>query len=192
MADTASTPQKIIQAAETRMRQGGFHGFSFREIAADVGIKSASVHHHFPTKDDLAVAVARSYRERHEAALGDPNDPAADPTALMARFVDLFRSDLVVDRMMCLCGVLAGETSALSPRVAGEVRLFFDASQHWLETVLRRAAPGASPEELADKALLVVATLEGALLIGHCHGEPETFERTVSALADTLSISTAE
>ena len=32
------------------MRRGGFHGFSFRDLAADVGIKSASVHYHFPIK----------------------------------------------------------------------------------------------------------------------------------------------
>ena len=192
MADPASTPNRIIAAAEQRMRKSGFHGFSFREIAADVGIKSASVHHHFPTKDDLGAAVARAYTEKTITALGDPNDPSSEPTALMARFVDLFRSDLVTDRMMCLCGVLAGEASSLAPRVNAEVRAFFDHNQQWLETVLHRAAPGAKQQEEADKALLVVATLEGALLIGHCHDNPDSFERTVNALADTLAISTAD
>ena len=42
----------IMDAAERRMRIGGFNGFSFREIAADVGVKSSSVHYHFPTKGD--------------------------------------------------------------------------------------------------------------------------------------------
>ncbi len=49
----------IMDAAERRMQLGGFGGFSFREIAADVGIKSSSVHYHFPTKEDLAAAVIR-------------------------------------------------------------------------------------------------------------------------------------
>jgi TetR/AcrR family transcriptional repressor of nem operon len=35
----------IMDAAERRMQRGGFGGFSFREIAADVGIKSSSVHY---------------------------------------------------------------------------------------------------------------------------------------------------
>src|ERR1700720_895295 len=43
----------ILDAAERRMQIGGFGGFSFREIAADVGIKSSSVHYHFPTKENL-------------------------------------------------------------------------------------------------------------------------------------------
>src|ERR1700676_3710637 len=50
----------IMDAAEKRMRLAGFTGFSFREIAADVGIKSSSVHYHFPTKENLAAAVTRS------------------------------------------------------------------------------------------------------------------------------------
>jgi len=42
----------IMDAAERRMQQGGFGGFSFREIAADVGIKSSSVHYPLPNKED--------------------------------------------------------------------------------------------------------------------------------------------
>ena len=53
----------IMDAAERRMQLGGFGGFSFREIAADVGIKSSSVHYHFPTKEDLAAAVIRRWAE---------------------------------------------------------------------------------------------------------------------------------
>ena len=52
-----------MDAAERRMQLGGFGGFSFREIAADVGIKSSSVHYHFPTKEDLAAAVIRRWAE---------------------------------------------------------------------------------------------------------------------------------
>src|SRR3984893_12936943 len=58
MSDVAAA---IMDAAERRMRKGGFAGFSFREIAADVGIKSSSVHYHFPTKEDLAAAVIRRW-----------------------------------------------------------------------------------------------------------------------------------
>jgi TetR/AcrR family transcriptional regulator, transcriptional repressor for nem operon len=53
----------IMDAAERRMQRGGFGGFSFREIAADVGIKSSSVHYHFPTKEDLSAAVIRRWAE---------------------------------------------------------------------------------------------------------------------------------
>ena len=51
--------QAILKITEEMVRRGGYNGFSFREIAKQVGIKSSSVHYHFPTKEDLGVAVAK-------------------------------------------------------------------------------------------------------------------------------------
>lgn len=187
MAKTPDTAKKIIAAAERRMRDGGFHGFSFRDIAADVGIKSASVHHHFPTKEDLAAAAVRSYSDRHMANLGDPADPERTPDELIALYIDLFRRDIVKDRQMCLCGVLAGETAALGSAVRGEVRAFFDRNRDWLEAVIGRVFADARPEDVRSKALLAIAALEGALLTAHCLGQTDVFERAVAELGRILS-----
>ena len=67
--------EEILDAAETMARTGGYHGFSFREIAKQVGIKAASVHYHFPGKDDLGAAVTRRYTDRFLAALGARMSP---------------------------------------------------------------------------------------------------------------------
>ena len=37
----------ILDTAEQRMRDVGYHSVSFRDLADDLGIKSASVHYHF-------------------------------------------------------------------------------------------------------------------------------------------------
>jgi TetR/AcrR family transcriptional repressor of nem operon len=58
MGDVATA---ILDAAERRIRIGGFNGFSFREVAADVRLKSSSVHYHFPTREKLAAAVVHRY-----------------------------------------------------------------------------------------------------------------------------------
>lgn len=59
------------------MRNGGYGGFSFRDLAAEIGIKSASVHNHFPTKAAMAAAVAR----RPGAANGQRNPEARTRTS---------------------------------------------------------------------------------------------------------------
>src|ERR1700748_872729 len=92
----------IIDAAERRIQLGGFGGFSFREIAVDVGIKSSSVHYHFPTKEDLAAAVVRRWAENvaeHvDAALEkDPNPARA--------WRNLFRGTARSDAHICPCTV---------------------------------------------------------------------------------------
>ena len=42
--------QELLAVAQNKVREGGYNNFSFRELAKEVGIKSASVHYHFPTK----------------------------------------------------------------------------------------------------------------------------------------------
>lgn len=180
--ETSDTTGRIIAAAERRMREGGFHGFSFREIAADVGIKSASVHYHFPTKEDLAAAVARAYTDRHMAALGDPHDPARAPADLIALYVESFRRELVDHRLMCLCGVLASETSALPPGLNAEARAFFERNLTWLESVIARAEPKARPQDIKAKALRMTALLEGAMLVAHNLGDSDLFDAAVTEL----------
>ena len=67
-----------MDLAEAHMRNGGYAGFSFRDLAAELGIKSASVHHHFPTKATMAAAVARRYAERFFAAVARHSDAGAE------------------------------------------------------------------------------------------------------------------
>src|SRR5258705_11779220 len=58
------TAERLTDLAEARIREAGYRGLSFRDLAAEIGIKSASVHHHFPTKAGMAAAVARRYGDR--------------------------------------------------------------------------------------------------------------------------------
>ena len=52
-----SKREEIIQLADTLIRQKGYNAFSFYEISDKVGIKTASIHYHFPAKSDLGIAV---------------------------------------------------------------------------------------------------------------------------------------
>ena len=58
------TIDKLLDAAEYRMRRGGYNAVSFRDLASDTDIKSSSVHYHFPRKEYLGVALIKRYAER--------------------------------------------------------------------------------------------------------------------------------
>ncbi len=169
----------ILDAAERRIRSAGFHGFSFREIAADVGIKSASVHYHFPTKADLGAAAAERYRLRFVESLGDPADarPAAEKLALIRQ---RFRDALAIDDRMCLCGALGAEIGSLPDPVAGGARDFFVACRDWLAVVLaKRGEPDAS-----GRALRLLALLEGAMLVARALGDIGAFDGATGKIED--------
>ena len=75
----SETAERLMDLAEAHIRNAGYGGFSFRDLAAEIGIKSASVHHHFPTKATMAAAVARRYGDRFLATVARrPNESAGD------------------------------------------------------------------------------------------------------------------
>ncbi len=194
MAPTPTKAEEILNSAERLARRRGYNGFSFRDLAEEVGIKSASVHYHFPTKANLGAAVAQRYTERFIAGLGDPDDPGAGPRALLERYVDAFRRALVRDRQMCLCGMLGAEVESLPPEVASEVRTFFELNVEWIAAVLSRRAGGAPgngvPEDgvpgdrtMAERqALTILAMLEGALVVARTMRRDEVFDRIAEAV----------
>lgn len=171
----ASTLERILDAAEQRIRVGGYHGFSFREVAKDVGIKSASVHYHFPAKEDLGRRVAARYRERTLDALGESS--GLSPERAFRGVAAVFLAANEVDDRMCLCGVLGSEADGLPEGVRSEVEAYFEQLAAWLARAL-------GPSALSAPTL--VASLEGALLLARTRRDPQLLRDAVEELAAAL------
>jgi len=154
----------ILDAAERRIRQGGFSGFSFRELAADVGVKSSSVHYHFPTKEALTAAVVHRYTDRIAAFVKEETAAGKAPVAV---WTGIFRGCLQAGDGMCVGGILGAGARDLPPEVAVEVRRFFKVCLDLIE------AGGLAP----DKAAAFLAKLEGAMLVANAFGDIALFDR---------------
>jgi len=161
---------KLMDAAERHIRQSGYNAFSFRELAKEVGIKSSSVHYYFPTKADLAAAVARRYTDRFVAALQEKS-----PSVRIQACKTAFREAYLTDGQMCLCGVLASESAALPEVVALEVRRFFDLC---LGLLSERKEGAVTRKE----AFGIMAKLEGALLLARVYGAVRAFDEATRSL----------
>jgi TetR/AcrR family transcriptional repressor of nem operon len=166
MSDAAAA---IMDAAERRMRIGGFGGFSFREIAADVGVKSSSVHYHFPTKEKLAAAVTRRYTDHVVAYIDKELATDKNPVRVWTR---AFRSTLASDEHMCPCAVLGAAAQDLPPEVAAEVRRFFKVCLDKL------VASGLSP----DNAAKLLATITGAMVVANALNDIAAYDRATRQL----------
>jgi TetR/AcrR family transcriptional repressor of nem operon len=166
----------ILDSAETRIRAGGFLACSFRDIANDVGIKSASVHYHFGTKAELGAAVVARYQARLLAMLGSPDDER-DLTSKIDSMRMIFLTGLKREGM-CLCGVLATESRSLPPLVTNATRGYFVACNDWLSRAFTRAG-AAEPKR---RALEVTALLQGAMLQAISLDDVGAFEKAVKGL----------
>jgi TetR/AcrR family transcriptional regulator, transcriptional repressor for nem operon len=154
----------IMDAAEHRIQIGGFGGFSFREIAADVGIKSSSVHYHFPTKENLAAAVVRRWGERAFEHLEEQLRTEPDPARALAK---LFRGTAFSKGRMCPCTVLAAGAQDLPAEVATEVKSFFKGC------IDKLVNAGLAPAKAGE----VLSTLTGALVVANALGDRTAYDR---------------
>jgi TetR/AcrR family transcriptional repressor of nem operon len=151
--------EAILNSAEARIRASGYHACSFREIASDVGVKSASVHYYFPTKAELGAALVTRYQARVLAEIGSPDDER-ELAAKLNAMRSAFRNGLARGDGMCLCGVLATEMRGLPSAVAGATQHYFIACNDWL----CRAFARANSEQPDRKAIQITALLQGAML----------------------------
>jgi TetR/AcrR family transcriptional repressor of nem operon len=55
--------EQLVNEAIGLVRVRGYSAFSYADLADAVGIRKPSIHHHFPTKEDLGQAIVQSYSE---------------------------------------------------------------------------------------------------------------------------------
>lgn len=163
-----SVANDILNAAERRMRVGGFNGFSFREIAVDVGVKSSSVHYHFPTKENLAAAVVHRYTDEVSKYIDKQFESESDPVKVWAK---AFRGTLS-DERMCPCVVMGAGALDLPEKVAEEVKRYFKMC------IDKLTASGLSPNEAAE----LLSTITGAMVVSSALNDISAYDRATSEL----------
>lgn len=173
------TRQQILSVSKRMVQARGYNALSFREVAKEVGVKSASVHYHFPTKGDLAAALARRYTEEGGAYLDGLLAVSTDRGFLMKNYVSIFRGALVDDNRMCLCGIMAAEHHDLPDEVRAEVDRFTEVNVQWLVKVLSLGAAAGDAEASKRKARAIYAAIGGAQLLARGCGDISAYDQTV-------------
>jgi len=178
------TVQSILNVTEDMIRQGGYQGFSFRNIADAIGIKSSSVHYHFETKEKLAEATTRRYTDNFIASLGKPEELKAQGTNPVTHYISAFRNAIIADKGMCLCGILGSETSVLPSSIVKELDNFFNENTAWLESAYEQIN---STENVKEKALQTLSLLEGAMMIATTKSDLGFFDLSTKLILDEVS-----
>ena len=183
------TATRILDTAEGLVQVRGYNGFSYADVSAGVGITKAALHYHFAGKADLGLALITRYASRFAEALAAIDSSDVTPADRLAGYASLYAQVLRQERM-CLCGMLAAEYQTLPQPMREAVTGFFQANESWLEKVLEDGRndgslrfPGASRET----ARMVIACLEGAMLVARPSGDLDRFRSVAANLLAGLS-----
>jgi TetR/AcrR family transcriptional repressor of nem operon len=179
MVMAADTKERIMEAARLTVQDLGYSGLSFRELAKDVGIKSASIHYYFETKGDLSAALVSRYTSHYTAYLDDLLTQGLDVKTCMARYTEVFAETLRADNRLCLAGMLGAERNALPEEVRSEVVKYGEMNERWLAQVLAMQG-SAKPKEIQRRARAIYAAVQGAQLIAHTRGDVSVYQEIIA------------
>jgi TetR/AcrR family transcriptional repressor of nem operon len=177
---SSSSRESILAAAKRTAQAHGYGGLNFRELADEVGIKAASIYHHFPSKADLGAAVARRYWQDTAANLDAMSAETPDPIRCLRRYPDMFRRSLESGNRMCLCSFMAAEYDDLPEAVKKEVQTFADVNVAWLGKMLCAAAVVSSGESEA-RARGIFAAVSGAQLMARSRADILLFDALIGS-----------
>jgi TetR/AcrR family transcriptional regulator, transcriptional repressor for nem operon len=169
------TREHILDTAQALAQARGFNAFSYADIAASVGIRKASIHHHFPAKEDLEIALVQRYRERFSDALGLIWQRKRKASSRLRAFGELYLQTLS-DGKICLCGMLASDIAALPEAVRAPLLLFFEDQELWLVQTLEAGLKANEFPTLAharNKARSLLSALQGGMLIARARNDSD-------------------
>jgi TetR/AcrR family transcriptional repressor of nem operon len=190
------TADRVLDLAERLVQTRGFNGFSYADIASELGVTKASLHYHFATKAELGRRLIDRYGEAFAQALADIDASGTDARVKLRRYASLYARVLRDDRM-CLCGMMAADYATLPEPMKSAVTQFFEANEQWLASVLEEGRANGDLRFSGaplDVARLLVGSLEGAMLVARSFGDVSRFESITTWLladlegADTLHV----
>ena len=186
--DSTSTASRILDIAESLVQTRGFSGFSYADVAGQLGVTPASLHYHYRGKAELGEALIGRYRSRFVAALAALDEPPQSALSKLEAYSRIY-SDVLRNGRMCLCGMLAAGYDTLPEGMRREVVRFFDENEEWLIRVLEQGRTEGTltfPDSPAVVAQSIISGLEGALLIARPYGDVQRFESAAARLIATL------
>ena len=170
--------EAILAAAKRAAQAHGYSGLNFRELAAGVGIKGASIHYHFRTKADLGAAVAKRYWEDSETVLDELWNGGADPVRALAEYPNTFRRSLENGNRICLCSFMSAEYDDLPDPVKQEVSNFAEINVAWLAKVLS-VTTDMEAAACERRARAIFAAVAGAQLMARSRSDISVFDALI-------------
>ncbi|WP_424975370.1 TetR/AcrR family transcriptional regulator [Dinoroseobacter sp. S124A] len=183
------TKTALLVSAERAARARGFDGFSYADLAADVGIRKASIHHHFPSKAALAVALMARYHAELETACAGIDATHETGGARLTALIDLYRRALDEGRRLCLCVSFSTSRDSLPTEVVGQLQQFRQMMLGWIADVFARGQQDGTIAGVKDPELEAAATLpllEGAHLAARAQEDASLFDAAVRMLAQRV------
>jgi TetR/AcrR family transcriptional regulator, transcriptional repressor for nem operon len=188
---SGETAERIMDVAHQLLAERGFSAFSYANIAEAIQIRKASIHHHFPTKAGLVVAVLERHRDRMMEGIHALDQQISSPLDRLAAYAAHWEACIhSKDEPFCIAALLGAELPSLPPEVQAEVKKHFEFLRRWIARTLEQGVKertiklSATPDVEADA---LMAAVHGAMISARIYGSEVVFKQVTAGALHHLS-----
>jgi TetR/AcrR family transcriptional repressor of nem operon len=179
-AQAAENRQTVINVASRLFRQHGFDGIGLKDLMKGAGLTQGAFYKQFVSKDDLAAQASRRAMESaitrfSTAAAGSPDDPLG---AAMAAYLSTDHREDLMDG----CPVAALGSDAA--RQSADVKASFEAGIREYLQVIGPWVDEAEGDEPGSKAMAILSTMVGAILLSRAVGDEQLSKQFLVAASE--------
>jgi TetR/AcrR family transcriptional repressor of nem operon len=176
-----STRQQIIEYSADMLRANGFEGFSYLDISRHLGITKASVHHHFPKKVDLGLALCDWTQDWFKQGISHFDAKATSNWNKLERYVRAAMKHSLNEQKLCPISAFYSDLNKLPDSIKERVKALDDYELDWVTQVMQDGiennefTANQNPRALAS---LFIFSCKGALYYARLHGK-DLFQQTI-------------
>lgn len=181
------TKTQALNLAKEYLQTLGFSGFSFQTIADSLGIKKASLHYYFPSKEEMGLAVIEDYIGGHKKWA--EKIQALPSKSKLEKLVKGFNTLSSKHNMICPVGSFSSDFNGMSPKMKKKLKQFHFLIRDWLiETIEQGKKEGTIRRNLDTESAAdwFLTTLQGGVQIARIRGEQDSLKRMLNTMLDNF------
>ncbi|OUS41394.1 hypothetical protein A9R00_01155 [Oleispira antarctica] len=176
-----NTKQHIVELSADMLRSSGYGGFSYLDISRKLGITKASVHHHYPKKQDLGLALCEWSHDWLTQGFEHFDAHGTSSWDKLERYLRAAMKHSLGDQKMCPISAFYNDLSKLSQPMKDALIALDDYELDWVEKVMTDGINSGDfhpQEDSRAVAALYIFSCKGALYYARLHGK-ELFHQTM-------------
>lgn len=166
------TRERIVRAAARAIRKHGYEGVGVADVMREAGLTHGGFYAHFASRDALLAQAAEQAGVESVEKLSHAVARAKPGEELMA-LVDSYLDDSHVEAPEQGLGCALAAAGSEVPRQNGEVRRAVSRRIKELIGLVERQSPDWGKSTAHEKAMAIVASMVGALLLARAVGDTQ-------------------
>lgn len=185
------TKRGILKKSRALLMTKGFHNTSIAEITAACGVQKGNLYYHFPSKEELGLAVLEDAAQEFFQLLEDSLTGATPLDKVCNSLEVILQAQRKANFVGgCLFGNTALEMSDSNPRFKKVIHGVFDRWVDMLTGVLTQTSKPSGPlaQDQRQLARLIVAVVEGGIMMARVSKNGRELQDCILSLRRLLGV----